>query len=99
MDYQQKYLKYKKKYLTLQYELQGGLLPTKPKILLFDLDDTLYSSLNGFSMATGEALVQAMSELDFYKNLRKTYKYTSDDLNDDDKEKEFMKFVSDKEYR
>jgi FMN phosphatase YigB (HAD superfamily) len=102
MDYQQKYLKYKKKYLTLQYELQGGLLPTKlptkPKILLFDLDDTLYSSLNGFSMATGKALVQAMSELDFYKNLRETYKYTSDKLDDADKEIEFMAFVSDREY-
>jgi FMN phosphatase YigB (HAD superfamily) len=96
MDYQQKYLKYKKKYLTLQYELKGGLLPTNPKILLFDLDDTLYSSLNGFSAATGKALVQAMSELDFYENLRNTYNYKS--TTPVDKETEFMTFVSDREY-
>ena len=96
MDYQQKYLKYKKKYLALQYELQGGV-PPKPKILLFDLDDTLYSSLNGFSTETGTALVEAMSELEFYQNLRKTYKYKTTIPNE--QQQEFMDFVSNKEYK
>jgi len=67
-----KYLKYKNKYLNLKSEMVKNQVlkaGAYKNILVFDIDDTLYSFKNHFGSQIGDSIIKIMQTLSAYKDM------------------------------